>query len=106
MGGQQQGLKRRVQLLGAALRPPRSIVPERKAGAAAAVAKSQESAAAAAPAPAKKGGRPPKKTVSFDYGVPIASRQVDSPVFVLSPVRSGSTLLRMLLNSHSRIRAP
>jgi hypothetical protein len=31
---------------------------------------------------------------------------VDSPVFVLSSVRSGSTLLRVLLNSHSRIRAP
>ncbi|MFG1947498.1 sulfotransferase family protein [Nonomuraea sp. NPDC048826] len=33
-------------------------------------------------------------------------RQVSSPVFVIAPVRSGSTLLRTLLNSHSRIRAP
>lgn len=35
-----------------------------------------------------------------------AVRLVRSPAFVLSPVRSGSTLLRVLLNSHSRIRAP
>jgi hypothetical protein len=31
---------------------------------------------------------------------------VESPVFVLSSVRSGSTLLRMILNSHSLICAP
>jgi hypothetical protein len=41
-----------------------------------------------------------------DYVAPHAPRLVDSPVFVLSSVRSGSTLLRVLLNSHSRIRAP
>lgn len=35
-----------------------------------------------------------------------ASRLVESPVFVLSSQRSGSTLLRVLLNSHSQIRAP
>lgn len=40
------------------------------------------------------------------YTAPPAPRLVESPVFVLAPVRSGSTLLRMLLNSHSRIRAP
>lgn len=33
-------------------------------------------------------------------------RLVRAPAFVLSPVRSGSTLLRCLLNSHSRIYAP
>jgi len=33
-------------------------------------------------------------------------RLVRSPVFILSPMRSGSTLLRVLLNSHSMIRAP
>jgi hypothetical protein len=33
-------------------------------------------------------------------------RLVRSPVFVLSTVRSGSTLLRCLLNTHSRIHAP
>lgn len=37
--------------------------------------------------------------------MPIAPRLVPSPVFLLAPVRSGSTLLRMLLDSHSRIRA-
>lgn len=41
-----------------------------------------------------------------DYTAPRATRLVDSPVFVLSCVRSGSTLLRVLLNSHSRVRAP
>ncbi|MGY6021585.1 sulfotransferase family protein [Streptomyces spinosirectus] len=40
------------------------------------------------------------------YSAPPAPRMVESPVFVLSSVRSGSTLLRVLLNSHSRIRAP
>ncbi|GAB3675983.1 sulfotransferase [Actinocorallia lasiicapitis] len=35
-----------------------------------------------------------------------AERLVPSPVFVLSSVRAGSTLLRMILNSHSEIRAP
>jgi Sulfotransferase family len=33
-------------------------------------------------------------------------RLVASPVFVLSPMRAGSTLLRMMLNGHSRIHAP
>lgn len=33
-------------------------------------------------------------------------RLVDSPVFVLSSIRSGSTLLRVILNSHSKICAP
>ncbi|GAB7105816.1 sulfotransferase [Streptomyces phaeofaciens JCM 4814] len=40
------------------------------------------------------------------YTAPPTPRLVQSPVFVLSSVRSGSTLLRVLLNSHSRIRAP
>ncbi|WP_210571792.1 sulfotransferase [Streptomyces sp. GESEQ-4] len=35
-----------------------------------------------------------------------AYRLVPDPVFVLSSVRSGSTLLRVLLNSHPQIRAP
>ncbi|GAA0373697.1 sulfotransferase [Microbispora corallina] len=37
---------------------------------------------------------------------PAADRLLRAPVFVLSPVRSGSTLLRVLLNSHSRLHAP
>jgi len=42
--------------------------------------------------------------------VPLPDRRhprlVGSPVFVISSQRSGSTLLRVLLNSHSSIRAP
>lgn len=37
---------------------------------------------------------------------PPADRLVRSPVFVLSSIRSGSTLLRCLLNSHPQICAP
>lgn len=40
---------------------------------------------------------------------PPAHPKVDrlvAPVFLLSPVRSGSTLLRMILNAHSKIHAP
>ncbi|GAA5060820.1 sulfotransferase [Thermocatellispora tengchongensis] len=40
---------------------------------------------------------------------PPADPKVDrlvSPVFLISPVRSGSTLLRVILNSHSQIHAP
>jgi hypothetical protein len=33
-------------------------------------------------------------------------RLIEAPVFVLSSVRSGSTLLRVLLDSHSQIHAP
>ncbi|MEV0171526.1 sulfotransferase [Streptomyces sp. NPDC050803] len=47
-----------------------------------------------------------RPTAADAYTAPPAPRLVDSPVFVLSSVRSGSTLLRVLLNSHSRIRAP
>ncbi|MFC8428051.1 sulfotransferase family protein [Streptomyces sp. NPDC057253] len=35
-----------------------------------------------------------------------AGRLVPDPVFVISSIRSGSTLLRVLLNSHPQIRAP
>jgi Sulfotransferase family len=35
-----------------------------------------------------------------------SSRLVETPVFILSSMRSGSTLLRVVLNSHSMIRAP
>jgi hypothetical protein len=39
-------------------------------------------------------------------GVRDGDRLVEAPAFVLSSVRSGSTLLRVLLNSHSQIHAP
>ncbi|GIH25884.1 sulfotransferase family protein [Acrocarpospora phusangensis] len=37
---------------------------------------------------------------------PAVDRLLAEPVFLLSSVRSGSTLLRVMLNSHSRIHAP
>jgi hypothetical protein len=49
---------------------------------------------------------PSPRPAMDSYTAPPAPRLVESPVFVLSSVRSGSTLLRMLLNSHSQIRAP
>ena len=39
-------------------------------------------------------------------GARPGDRLLTSPAFVLSSVRSGSTLLRVLLNSHSQIHAP
>lgn len=83
------GIRRRVRLLGEALRPPKP-------------AKAME---ANRPRNADS-PRPPKRVQVVDYGVPIMPRQVESPVFVIASVRSGSTLLRSLLNSHSRVRAP
>ncbi|TQM69427.1 sulfotransferase family protein [Actinomadura hallensis] len=73
------GLRRRGALLAAALRPPGAGRP-----------------AGPSPGGEDDGAVAPSK-------VP---RLVESPVFVLCSVRSGSTLLRVLLNSHSRIRAP
>lgn len=87
MGVVNTGFKRRARLLGEALRPPKLAAPTGDATAA-------------------KPARPPKRTQEVDYSVPIRPREVESPVFVIASVRSGSTLLRMLLNSHSRIRAP
>ncbi|MFI6175330.1 sulfotransferase family protein [Nonomuraea sp. NPDC051191] len=37
---------------------------------------------------------------------PLTDRLLESPVFVLSPVRSGSTLLRAILNAHPDLHAP
>ncbi|XUL92448.1 sulfotransferase family protein [Streptomyces galilaeus] len=73
-----KGLRRRGRLMAQAVSPPRRHLD-----------------AMPAPRPAADG-----------YTAPRAPRLVDSPVFVLSSVRSGSTLLRVLMNSHSRIRAP
>ncbi|GGS33414.1 sulfotransferase [Streptomyces griseoviridis] len=48
----------------------------------------------------------PRPAAEDSRAAPPAPRRVESPVFVPSSVRSGSTLLRVLLNSHSRVRAP
>jgi LPS sulfotransferase NodH len=37
---------------------------------------------------------------------PTTDRLLRRPVFIMSPVRSGSTLLRMLLDAHPRLHAP
>lgn len=37
---------------------------------------------------------------------PATDRLLTAPIFILSPVRSGSTLLRAVLNAHSRLHAP
>ncbi|MFF0579787.1 sulfotransferase family protein [Streptosporangium saharense] len=37
---------------------------------------------------------------------PVTDRLLTAPIFILSPVRSGSTLLRALLNAHSMLHAP
>lgn len=81
-----KGLRRRGRLIAEALRPPGGGPPPARDGGARTVA----------------AGR----TGDERYAAPRATRLVGSPVFLLSPVRSGSTLLRVLLNSHSRIRAP
>lgn len=73
-----KGLRRRGRLMKEAVSPPRRTLD-------------------AMPAP---------RPAADAYTAPCAPRLVESPVFVLSSVRSGSTLLRVLLNSHSRIRAP
>ncbi|MEV6591127.1 sulfotransferase family protein [Streptomyces acidicola] len=78
-----KGLKRRGRLIAEAVSPPKRTLD--------AVPAQRSTEAEAAPEP---------------YVAPRAPRLVESPVFVLSSVRSGSTLLRVLLNSHSRIRAP
>jgi hypothetical protein len=106
MGIVNTGIRRRARLLGEALRPPRpaGLVGQRQE-------ETQEEPQDESPQEERlpqqpQTRRPQKKTAAVTYTVPTAARLVESPVFVLAPVRSGSTLLRMLLNSHSRIRAP
>jgi hypothetical protein len=91
MGVVGKGLRRRGRLLAQALRPPTGD-PSQGAGAAWETASSGTDAE--------------HSGYAADYVAPRTPRLVESPIFVLSPVRSGSTLLRVLLNSHSRIRAP
>ncbi|GGS71420.1 sulfotransferase family protein [Planobispora rosea] len=64
------------------------------------------------PRPAPSPPSPPPETVRLPGDVvrppvdPAHDRLLREPVFLLSSVRSGSTLLRVLLNSHSRIHSP
>jgi hypothetical protein len=64
----------------------------------------------APPAPVKKPAkkatakRGPRRTSK--YHAQPGDRLLDKPVFVLSSIRSGSTLLRVMLNTHSQIHAP
>ncbi|WP_425827646.1 sulfotransferase family protein [Streptomyces fractus] len=90
-GAVRKGLRRRRRLLGEAIRPP---APRARA----------LDAVPAQPGPADDG----HADDGPDGGpvVEAAPRLVPDPVFLLSSVRSGSTLLRVLLNSHPRIRAP
>ncbi|MFR9675619.1 sulfotransferase family protein [Streptomyces sp. TR06-5] len=66
------------------------------------------SAAGAAPAKpeaAKKAPRP-KSVEIRETADPELDRLLRKPVFIMSPVRSGSTLLRMLVGGHSKLHAP
>lgn len=60
------------------------------------------------PAPAKKAGKKisGKRANRSKYPALPGDRLLEQPVFILSSIRSGSTLLRVMLNSHSQIHAP
>lgn len=51
----------------------------------------------------RRAGRPGPEPLTT---VARAPRLVPSPVFILCSVRSGSTLLRLMLNAHSQLHAP
>ncbi|MEW2568244.1 sulfotransferase [Streptomyces sp. NPDC047070] len=60
--------------------------------------------------PTRTGAKPGKRPTPV-YRCPApgdlaTDRLLRRPVFIMSPVRSGSTLLRMLLNAHSRLHSP
>ncbi|MFI7439308.1 sulfotransferase family protein [Nonomuraea indica] len=57
------------------------------------------------PKPAPEAQRMPGDVVRPPVD-PARDRLLRGPVFLLSSVRSGSTLLRVMLNSHSRIHSP
>ncbi|WP_326575913.1 sulfotransferase [Streptomyces sp. NBC_00487] len=69
-------------------------------------------AAPVAPAvPRATAPKPAAKRPTAVYRCPApddlaTDRLLRQPVFIMSPVRSGSTLLRMLLNAHSRLHSP
>ncbi|OEV03870.1 sulfotransferase family protein [Streptomyces oceani] len=58
--------------------------------------------------PEKKAEAPSRpKPVAFRPPTdPEVDRLLKQPVFIMSPVRSGSTLLRVLLNGHSQLHSP
>ena len=58
-----------------------------------------------APQPAKP-SLPKNKDAVRPPTRPEIDRLLAAPIFIMSPVRSGSTLLRLLLNSHSQLHAP
>jgi len=58
-----------------------------------------------------RAGQPKRPAASRKPQFPLAAvppeeRLLSQPVFILSSIRSGSTLLRMLLGSHSELHAP
>jgi len=55
---------------------------------------------------AKGTTRPKKKRAYAVAPMPAEERLITAPVFIISSIRSGSTLLRMLLGSHSEFYAP
>ncbi|MGP4110730.1 sulfotransferase family protein [Streptomyces sp. 4N509B] len=65
---------------------------------------------AASASQAKSAPKPkPPKAQAVEYREPAnpeLDRLLRRPVFIIAPVRSGSTLLRMLLNAHSQLHAP
>jgi hypothetical protein len=54
----------------------------------------------------RAGAAPPDTPITLETVPRTVAPLVSSPVFVFSSLRSGSTLLRMLLDSHSQICAP
>ncbi|MFC0865410.1 sulfotransferase [Sphaerimonospora cavernae] len=65
------------------------------------------SAAPAAASPAVPGqARPDEAAAVRPPADPENDRLLTAPIFIISPVRSGSTLLRAILNAHSQLHAP
>jgi sulfotransferase family protein len=56
-------------------------------------------------APARRRKPPPRRARGVASN-PLQDRLVVAPVFILTSIRSGSTLLRVLLNTHSQLHAP
>ena len=66
----------------------------------------KKQAAKKAPSKRQAEGRKQPGRRSSTYKALPGDRLLERPVFVLSSIRSGSTLLRVLLNSHTAIHAP